>query len=104
MPKMNPPNAQPNRPIVVIRPPTLPISAKLGLPPRSSVMAWRNTSPYNVKSVMSSDQQHQPLIAGDFPHPIALRRPGADVRHLKFPPLPRRRSAVFEWVIKADRI
>src|ERR1700730_15720985 len=37
-------------------PPTLPISAMLGFPPKSSVKAGRNTSENRPKSVASSDQ------------------------------------------------
>ena len=61
MPNTNPPTAQPSRPTVVTRPPTEPIWASVGLPPSNSVKAWRNTSPYKVKSVMSSDQPAQAM-------------------------------------------
>ena len=54
-------------PIVLMSPPTQPISATVGCPPRSSVNAGRSTSEKRPKSVASSDQPAQtamPRLAG----------------------------------------
>ena len=44
IPNRNPPNAHPSNPTVLRRPPTRPISAIVGCPPKSSVKAGRSTS------------------------------------------------------------
>src|SRR6266849_5597500 len=56
MPNMKPPNAQPNRPAILRKPPIRPMSAIDELPPSRSVKAGRSTSENNPKSVASSAQ------------------------------------------------
>ena len=61
MPNAKPPNAQPSSPVMLRMPPTRPISAAVGLPPRSSVIAGRSTSENRLKSVLSSDHPSQAI-------------------------------------------
>src|SRR5271166_4485830 len=72
MPNRKPPSDQPSNPTVLRIPPTRPISAIVGYPPKSSVSAGLSTSEKRPKSVASSDQpahttKNTTLVAGKAP-------------------------------------